>query len=90
MEVTSTNRVVTDKIKNLKEDFKMKNPITFDKFHSLMHGGESRLTPGKVVTYVLVEDSDGEEVYYTEWDFVNEDNDLDMIKEAYQEYLDTL
>jgi hypothetical protein len=33
----------------------------------------------------LIEEDDQE--YYTEWEFISEDNDLDQLEKAYQEYI---
>ena len=61
--------------------------MSFEEFMLQMKGGESRTTPGMTVSYVLIEDDDGEEEFYAEWKFINEDHDFNVLETVYKEYL---
>ena len=63
--------------------------LSLEDFTSFMVGGESRNKPGKAVTYILINDPEEEEneLFYTEWDFVSEDDDFEKAITAYAEYL---
>ena len=70
------------------EDITMKR-LSLEDFTSFASGGESRQRPGTAVTYVLINDPEDEEneLFYTEWDFVSEDDDFEKAITAYAEYL---
>lgn len=61
--------------------------LTFEEFCNLSRRGESRNIPGRAVSYVLVENEDGEEVFYAEEKFEDEDREEEFLQEAYQDYL---
>ena len=65
--------------------------LTLEEFSLCMQGGESRVTPGKSVTYILITDpeNNSEEVFYTEWEFISENDDFEQAEAAYKEYLKT-
>ena len=60
--------------------------LSLEEFFSKISGGESRLKPGVAVSYVLIEE-DGEEIFYSEWDYVSEDDDLEKLEKVYQDYI---
>ena len=60
--------------------------LTLEQFRENMSGGESRQQPGQAVTYILIEDPDGNEIFYTEWPFESEQGDEETAKERYAIY----
>ena len=52
----------------------MKKFLSFDEFTSQVMTGESRTAPGGV-GYILIQDSEGEEVFYTEWAYEDIETD---------------
>jgi len=63
--------------------------LTFDDFIFNAVGGESRISPGKAVWYILIRD--GEEEFYREWEAVTGDfwSDVpdDELNDAFAEYV---
>ena len=45
----------------------MEKMLSFDEFTSQVMTGESRTAPGTVVGYIIIQDSEGEELFYIEW-----------------------
>ena len=52
----------------------MEKMLSFDEFTSQVMTGESRTAPGGV-GYILIQDSEGEEVFYTEWAYEDIETD---------------
>ena len=53
----------------------MKKLLSFDEFTSQVMTGESRTAPGTGVGYILIQDSEGEEVFYVEWAYEDIETD---------------
>ena len=53
----------------------MKKMLSFDEFTSQVMTGESRTAPGTGVGYILIPDSEGEEVFYDEWAYEDIETD---------------
>ena len=61
--------------------------LSLEEFEDLMRGGQSRNSQ-KAVTYVLIEDEDGEEIFYAEWEFLSEEHDYEVVEIAHKHYID--